>query len=210
MAYEGPGGTAPLHGSFEDRPDAPDRVFAALSDADYERQVARVVARAERRRGAEQADVLHLHHLTPLHAAAARVAPDVPIVTHLHGTELLMLEAIAQRGPRPGRTRRVAGAPAGWAAGSERSSSRRQPGAGVALLGGDARPLSTLANGRPAAFRPLNVDREAVWRRRLVDEPRGWRPGGAPGDVRYTAPELEPLARGTVLVYSGASPRSSA
>ena len=38
--------------------------------------------------------MLHLHHLTPLNEAAARVAPDVPVVGHLHGTELLMLEAI--------------------------------------------------------------------------------------------------------------------
>ena len=44
--------------------------------------------------GAANADVLHLHHLTPINEAAARVAPGVPIVGHLHGTELLMLEAI--------------------------------------------------------------------------------------------------------------------
>ena len=44
--------------------------------------------------------MLHLHHLTPLNAAAAAVAPGVPVVAHLHGTELLMLEAIARD---PGR-----------------------------------------------------------------------------------------------------------
>jgi hypothetical protein len=42
---------------------------------------------------------LHLHHLTPLNAAAARVAPDVPVVGHLHGTELLLLETIEQGPP---------------------------------------------------------------------------------------------------------------
>ena len=62
--------------------------------------------RARSRARAADADVLHLHHLTPLNAAAARVAPDVPVVGHLHGTELLMLEAIeddpAPLGARPG------------------------------------------------------------------------------------------------------------
>src|SRR5215472_5804285 len=92
---------APLHPSYEDRPGAPDRVFAAVDDATYEHLVD-VWARVLDEAGAAEADVLHLHHLTPLHAAAARVAPHVPIVGHLHGTELLMLEAIAQ------------GPPAGW------------------------------------------------------------------------------------------------
>ena len=40
--------------------------------------------------------VLHLHHLTPWHDAAEAVWPDVPVVTNLHGTELLILEQIGQ------------------------------------------------------------------------------------------------------------------
>ncbi|MBV9713963.1 MAG: hypothetical protein JOZ64_01175, partial [Solirubrobacterales bacterium] len=39
LRYEGPAGTAPMHPSFEDRPGASDVVFAALDDADFERQV---------------------------------------------------------------------------------------------------------------------------------------------------------------------------
>ena len=35
-----------MHPSYEDRPGAPDRVFAALDDAQAEHQVARVGARA--------------------------------------------------------------------------------------------------------------------------------------------------------------------
>jgi hypothetical protein len=31
-----------------------------------------------------------------LHDAAESVSPDVPVVTHLHGTELLMLEQVEQ------------------------------------------------------------------------------------------------------------------
>ena len=83
----------PFHPSFEERVGAPDRIFASLDDATAEHLVA-VWARELERAGAAEADVLHLHHLTPLNEAAARVAPDVPVVGHLHGTELLMLEAI--------------------------------------------------------------------------------------------------------------------
>jgi glycosyltransferase involved in cell wall biosynthesis len=85
---------APLHPSYEDRPGAPDRVFASLDDLEYERQV-RAWCDALQRADAPHADVLHLHHLTPINEAAARVAPQVPVVGHLHGTELLMLEKIA-------------------------------------------------------------------------------------------------------------------
>src|SRR6266516_1931399 len=54
----------PFQPSYEDRPDAPDRIFAAVDDAAYERLVAawiELLARA----GAGAADLLHLHHLTP-------------------------------------------------------------------------------------------------------------------------------------------------
>src|SRR3954451_14470518 len=87
----------PLHPSFEDRPGAPDRVFACLDDAATDLQVA-AWARALESVDAANADVLHLHHLTPLNEAARRGAPQVPVVGHLRGTELLMLEAI-QRDP---------------------------------------------------------------------------------------------------------------
>src|SRR4051795_8565283 len=91
---------APMHPSYEERPGARDRVFAAVDHDDYEQHVA-AWARALHAAGAAEADVLHLHHLTPLHEAARRVAPDVPVVTHLHGTELLMLERIAEGAPWP-------------------------------------------------------------------------------------------------------------
>jgi Glycosyltransferase Family 4 len=91
----------PFPPSFEDRPDAPDRVFAAVDDAAYERLVAawiELLARA----GAGRADLLHLHHLTPANEAAARAFPSVPVLGQLHGTELAMLRLIE------------AGAPPGW------------------------------------------------------------------------------------------------
>ena len=47
-----------------------------------------------------QARLLHLHHLTPMHDAAALALPGMPVVTHLHGTELKMLDAHRARGVR--------------------------------------------------------------------------------------------------------------
>lgn len=86
-------GDAPLHGSYEDRPGAPDVCMAQLGEAAYAEQVDAWCGALEAA-GAADADVLHLHHLTVVNEAAARVAPGVPVVGHLHGTEMLMLEAI--------------------------------------------------------------------------------------------------------------------
>lgn len=205
VAFRGPPGTAPLHPSFEDRPGAPDRVFASLDDAAYERQVD-AWARELRAAGAARADVLHLHHLTPLNGAAARVATDVPVVAHLHGTELLMLEAIAA-GPPASWTHaaRWARRLRTWAARCERlvvAPGNRERG--VELLGLEPERFATLPNGfDPLSFRPLNVDRRAVWRRVLVDEPRAWLPGEAPGSIRYDESALDALDRGPVIVYVG-------
>ena len=41
--------------------------------------------------------------------------PDVPIVTHLHGTELKMLDAIARGSPPSAKGRTPAGGRTAWA-----------------------------------------------------------------------------------------------
>ena len=95
----------PFPPSYEDRPDAPDRIFAAVDDLAYERLVAawiELLARA----GAGSADLLHLHHLTPANEAAARAFPSVPVLGQLHGTELAMLR---QPGGAPASIRIGAG-----------------------------------------------------------------------------------------------------
>ena len=125
--FEGSAGSAPLHPSFEDRLGAPDRVFAMLDDDEYELQVA-AWSRELERAGARDADVLHVHHLTPLNEAAARVAPDVPIVGQLHGTELLMLERIAARRPAWLDLRRAMGAANARLGAELRASGRRACG----------------------------------------------------------------------------------
>src|SRR4051795_1911482 len=53
-------GDAPMHPSFEDRPGAPDPVFAAVDDAAYERHVA-AWSRAFTAAGAAGCDVTQLH-----------------------------------------------------------------------------------------------------------------------------------------------------
>jgi glycosyltransferase involved in cell wall biosynthesis len=197
----------PMHPSYEDRPGAPDRVFASLDDDEYERQVV-AWCRALQSVGAARADVLHLHHLTPIHEAAARVAPEAALVGHLHGTELLMLEAIAAS---PGRWAHAAAwveRMRAWAGRCERVIvlSETQVARAEELLGLDAERCVLVPNGYdPAAFRPRHVDHAAHWRRHLVDEPRGWGPGGE--RVGHSASDLAAFAdeagETPVLLYVG-------
>jgi glycosyltransferase involved in cell wall biosynthesis len=194
--------------SYEDREGAPDRVFGRVGDADYERLVA-VWERQLDEAGAADADVLHLHHLTPIHEAAERAFPGIPRIGHLHGTELLMLREIDE-GPPPGwdhatewaeRMRR-------WARGCERllvlspDAVRRVPG----LLGVDPDRVVWAPNGfDPAGFdrRPVaGAARLAHWRRWLVEDPRGWDETGRPGSVAYPEERLASFG-GPVLLYVG-------
>jgi glycosyltransferase involved in cell wall biosynthesis len=159
-------GDAPMHPSYEDRPDAPDRVFAALDDDAYEAHVA-AWAQALEEAGAQSADILHLHHLTPIHEAAIRVAPDVPIVGHLHGTELLMLERIAD-GPPPSWRHADAWAQRmrSWAQRCERILvlSRTQIERARHVLGIDPARCVLAPNGfDPSRFAPRPIDRRAFW-----------------------------------------------
>jgi glycosyltransferase involved in cell wall biosynthesis len=198
-----PPGVAPIHPSYEDRAGAPDAIFASLDEAAYERQVAawaRVLTAVE----AAGFDALHLHHLTPLHEAASRVAPDVPVIGHLHGTELLMLEAIAE-GPPPTWTHADAWAERmrRWAHLCERlivASPTQIPRAGR-LLGLEADRLVVLPNGfDPRVFEPRDSDRRAIFRRALVEAPRGWVGDRDPGSVRYQVDDIGPLADGVVVL----------
>jgi glycosyltransferase involved in cell wall biosynthesis len=202
--FDAPG--VPMHPSYEDRDDAPDRVFARVGDSEFEQHVD-VWSRALAGAGAAEADVLHLHHLTPVHEAAARVAPDVPVVAHLHGTELLMLEEIAE-GPPAGWEHAEAWAERlrRWAARAERLVllSETQVERAQGLLGIDPGRCVVLPNGfDPELFRPRDVDRAAHWRRHLADEPQGWRPGEDAGSFRSAPEDLERLAGATVVLAVG-------
>jgi glycosyltransferase involved in cell wall biosynthesis len=201
----------PFHPSFEDRPGAPDRVFARVDDDAFEHLVA-AWERALRDAGAAGADLLHLHHLTPMNEAAARAFPDKPVVGHLHGTEVLMLNQIAS-GPPPGwdHAEAWAGRLRGWAQRCARllvlspDAAERAP----ALLGVDPAKVVPAPNGfDPQLFdrRPLRGgERVKLWREWLVEEPRGWDEGGEPGSVRYGDDEVAAaFADGNpVLIYVG-------
>jgi glycosyltransferase involved in cell wall biosynthesis len=199
------GPDSPSHVSYEDRPESGEPVYAALDDDEFERLV-RGWARALEDAGAPSADVLHLHHLTPIDEAAARIAPDVPIVGQLHGTELLMLERIESDPPaswthaQKWRERMI-----GWARACPRLLVA--PGGvdrAIDLLGLERERVVPLPNGfDPELFRPRDIDRAAHWRHHLVEEPRGWVPGEPAGSVAYSEEDLAPFADGVVLVYVG-------
>lgn len=200
----------PMHPSFEDRPGAADRVFASVDDDTYEHLVQAWIGHL-RDAGAADADVLHLHHLTPINEAAARAFPDKPVIGHLHGTELLMLREITNES-RPNWAHADAWAQRmrRWADQAERlfvlspDAQRRAP----ELLGVDRAKTVWAPNGfDPVAFdrRPLSrPERLALWRKWLVDEPRGWDKSGVPGSVAYGEGDLEAFSGlGPVLLYVG-------
>jgi glycosyltransferase involved in cell wall biosynthesis len=156
----------PLHPSYEDRPGAPDRCFATLDDREAEHQVT-AWTRALQSAGAAHADVLHLHHLTPLYEAATRVAPGVPIVGHLHGTELLMLEAIARDPRRWPYGEAWAERLRTWAQQAQRLIVLTETACERAadVLGIEPERCVTVANGfNPEQFGPRTVDRVAILR----------------------------------------------
>jgi len=199
----------PFQPSYEDRAGAPDRIFAAVDDHDYERLV-ETWSEHLGRSGAAEADVLHLHHLTPINEAAERSYAEVPRVGHLHGTELLMLREIDE-GPPAGWDHAEAWAERmrGWARSCERlfvlspDAVRRVPD----LLDVEANRVVWAPNGfDPVGFArtPASASgRVAHWRRWLVEEPRGWNTSGEPGSVAYAEEDLEAFAEGRVLLYVG-------
>jgi glycosyltransferase involved in cell wall biosynthesis len=206
-------GPRPLHPSFEDRDGAPDRVFAAVDDAAFERQVASW-STALVDGGIEAAGVAHLHHLTPINEAVARLRPDLPVVVSLHGTEMNMLEAIARNDPataswahREAWSDRLRA----WAARADRLVADSPADVTRALDLFDVTPerLVTVAPGvdhdrfRPQ-HRTVDEHRE-VLRRLLVDDPRGWDESGVVGSVRYAPQDLDAFADPDlpVLIFVG-------
>ena len=60
----------------------------------------------------------------------------------------------------------------------------------------------------PDNFTPRHVEHRELWQRLLVEQPRGWAPGGEPGSVRYSTDQIdEAFWDGTgetpVLLYIG-------
>jgi glycosyltransferase involved in cell wall biosynthesis len=190
----------PMHPSYEEREGAPDRSFPRVTPEQGERMVAawgKLIAGSAALR---RVRVFHLHHLTPIHDAAAAVMPGVPIVTHLHGTELKMLDAIARAEPGIGQ-----GPHAAWWADRMGEAARRadativisphQRDEAVRLLRLDPATVHLLPDGvdveRFAVRRSDDLERRARWLEWLVRDPQGWDEASrTPGSIRYTEDDV--------------------
>lgn len=187
----------PMHPSYEDRRGAPDRVLADVDPALLD-HLAGVWEAPFAAAGGDGAALFHLHHLTPQLEAVRRRWPATPLVAHLHGTELKMLEAAALEQGRTWRHGRFwTDRLRSWAQRSDHlvtvSPGDAETAAG--LLGVGPEHITAVENGvdverfRP---RPMATD-EAVslLRRWLVDDPKGWDVSGVPGSVRYGKADLD-------------------
>ncbi len=206
----------PLHPSFEDRADAPDRVYAGLSEAEFEHQV-EAWSLALREAGIAGAKVAHLHHLTPINEAVQRLRPDVAQVVSLHGTEMLMLEAI-ERGERGehGDAASWSHAPE-WARRLRRWADRADRLVVVSptdrarvghLFPSAAGRVAVVPHGvNHERFQPKRKsapERLALLRHWLVEQPRGWDESGVIGSVRYREDELSAFSGDEpVLMFVG-------
>jgi glycosyltransferase involved in cell wall biosynthesis len=189
----------PLHPSFEDRPGAPDRVFAGVDDRLLERQVvswASALATADD----EGIEVLHLNHLTPIAEATTRLPRTLPTLAHLHGTEMLMLEAIRRGNPlgwpyAQAWDRRMSR----WAAAADRLVvvSPRDRERACALFDLDPERVAVVPHGVDTElFRPRRLDRSQrldLLRHWLVEDPRGWDESSREGSIRYSEEDLRPF-----------------
>lgn len=201
--------TVPMHASYEDKPGVPDRAFARLDATAFRLQVRSWKLFLGERLSAVPS-VVHLHHLTPIHEAVHQLWPHVPVITHLHGTELKMLAAHDSAPSSCDWTNRMRR----WAQRSARvvTVSAMDHQLAIDLLGVPAQRVVTIANGVDTeVFAPRTLtlaERLACWRRWLVDDPRGWRPGEGEGSVRYTADDMSAFvdAAGSavpVVLYAG-------
>ncbi|HEX6391719.1 MAG TPA: glycosyltransferase family 4 protein [Solirubrobacteraceae bacterium] len=164
---------APLVATYEDGPSTEERCVGRISDADHDALVS-YWADELRAAGAEDADVLLLNHLTPLNEAAAQVAPHVPVVGQLHGTELMFLERVASGAPADWRHAEAwAERMRRWAHGCERLLMQTTANVERAssLLDVDPAVCTVLPNGfDPQGFRPAPVERAAFWQHHVGED----------------------------------------
>lgn len=189
----------PMHPSFEARPGVPDRAFPWVSPARGEQMAVAWAALLAGSDSIARARLLHLHHVTPVHDAAALAFPGLPVVTHLHGTELKMLDAISRSEPR------IAGPYAEWWVARMRDAARRavvtitisphDHDEATRLLGVDPETVHFIPNGVDIdhffPYRPSLDQRRSNWLRWLVSEPQGWNEATSrPGSIGYTETEV--------------------
>lgn len=203
----------PIHPSFEDRPGVPDRVFASVADDAYQLQVAAWQRLLE---DVGPPDVYHVHHLTHVNDAIDRIDTR-PVIAHLHGTELKMLEQI--RGGGAERWSQSSAWDLRLVAAAHRADrliviSKTDRDLAIELVNLDPAQIDIVPNGvDTSTFVPLGLSagrRLEHWRQWLVEDPQGWDESGLPGKIRYTNDDIERFFIGAntgelrpVLLYVG-------
>ena len=193
----------PFHPSYEDKPGVPDRVFYKLTDAEYAALLRCWTGVFEDVKEHFHPDLLHLHHLTHAHVAAAQLFPSVPKLTQLHGTEIKMLEHLDESSKDSGSPNELSHLGRGilsdavdatnhFAAISPDVCERA-----IARLAIDGKHITTIPNGVDTSlFQPLDWSPYEKWsflRKILVEEPQGWDESGVPGSVQYDQSDIEKL-----------------
>ena len=138
---------------------------------------------------------MHLHHLTPMHNAAFDLWGSAKVITHLHGTELKMIETIRETdGLRFGE----------WWIDQMRTNAHRSNllitisphdrNLTLDLLSVPPSRVVTIPNGVDVdIFRPRSMnddERISHWKEWLVTDPQGWEPNGRPGSIAYSDADL--------------------
>ncbi len=209
----------PMHPSFEDRDGVPDRIYTSVSPQQSAHAVDAWATHLRDEARFATCDVLHLHHVGILQHAARIAAPNVPIVSHLHGTDLKLLDAI-ERGVAGVADQPHAQAVATLLRDAAKLAeaticiSPHDRSEAVRLLDLDPGTMHVRPNGVDVdRFTPADCDRDearARWRRWLVDDPQGWDSAThEPGSIRYDEGVLDRFVdpdtgeRSPVLLYVG-------
>lgn len=195
----------PMHPSFERRENVPDRIFTDLNELAATHQI-NAWKGVFKNAGGSDTDLFHLHHLTPLQLAVHDLWPTRPIVTHLHGTELKMLDALNPDDPWAKRLVHAAELSNQFIAISPHDRDEA-----IRILGIDPTRVTIVPNGVDTTifdrFKINSVDKIALWRKWLVDEPFGWDETGRVGSVSYSDEDLQAFQSGDapspVLIFVG-------
>ena len=207
----------PFPPSYEDKPDAPDRVFYRVSRTEMRHLIAcwtDVLSKTTRQ---FQPDVAHLHHLNHVHLAAIGLSSmqRLPKLAHLHGTELKMLQkmnhlTVSDHGEIRLWDEALRKAAAGMQHFVVISPDNVERSKQVLAL--DAAQLSFIPNGVDLElFRRRNLARQrkmSLLEKLLVKSPRGWDESGVVGSIQYARSHLETFLDGSddfkpVLMFAG-------
>lgn len=185
---------SPMQASLEDRVNVPDILMARLTPQQISRQIA-----SWRHLFSKEPDepaIAHLHHITPMHNAVLQLWKKTKVITHLHGTELKMIEYIRSNLDLPlGHW---------WI---KQMVSNAQISELVITVSPHDRDLArdllsipkdkviTIPNGVDLKiFKPTTLTdkvKMSYWKHWLITDPQGWKPDHDPGSIRYKQNDLK-------------------